>query len=124
MGSTAINGAVNPLSFGWKVANSPKGKEATGILVDGGLKLAQAILEEGKKTQVIVPRGTNRVTGELNDQILKFVGPKELFDASLFAAKEVLGTVQSVYDKLYVAGGGSSSSSSNNANNNVVKVSA
>merc|ERR1711935_1044566 len=45
--SSSDEEAVNPLNFGLQVVQSDKGQEAAAILIEGGLKLVEAILDEG-----------------------------------------------------------------------------
>merc|ERR1719348_2092673 len=47
--------ALNPIAFGSKVLESEDGKEAAALLIDGGLTIAGAVLEEGKSSKVLVP---------------------------------------------------------------------
>jgi len=102
-GATVIdNGAVNPISFGLRVAQSEKGKEATSVLIDGGLKLVTAILEEGKKTKVVIPQGFDTESGDLKKAKVTNVGLPQLLDAGIFAGTEFLGKAQSNYQKFYV----------------------
>lgn len=96
--------AVNPLEFGLSVAQSEKGQEAIGILVEGGLKFVEAILEEGKKTKVVIPRGYDSGTGDIKKPKISNIGYKELLDAGIFAGGELFGVAKSNYEKFYVGG--------------------
>merc|ERR1719460_98220 len=90
-------GVVSPVDFALKVAGSVHGKDATGKLVDGGLKLVKLIIEEGGKYKVRVPTGyTDYRTGKPTFTDTS-VGVKELIDLGLFAGSEAFAT----YNKLY-----------------------
>lgn len=93
---------LNPIEFGLQVAQSDKGQEAAAILIEGGLKLVEAILAEGKKTKVVIPRGFDKGTGDLKKPKIANIGYKELLDAGIFAGTEFLDVAKSSYDKLYV----------------------
>lgn len=105
-GAIDDSSALNPISFGLRVVQSEKGKEAASVLVDGGLKMVAAILEEGKNTKVVVPRGFDSGTGALKKPKIVNVGPKQLLDASVFAGSEFLDVAKSAYDRFYVGGKG------------------
>lgn len=94
--------AVNPLEFGLSVAQSEKGQEAIGILIDGGLKFVEAILDEGKKTKVVIPRGFDAGTGEIKKPKITNIGYKQLLDAGIFAGTELFGVAKTNYEKYYV----------------------
>lgn len=94
---------LNPIGFGLKVVQSNGGQEASGELVGGGLKLVGAILEEGKSSKVVIPRGFDYRTGTLQTRVVN-VGPKELIDGGIFAATEAVGAGFSVYSRLYLGG--------------------
>jgi len=82
---------VGLAGFGLNVVNSSQGKEATGKLVGGGLKLLQAVLDEGKKTKVTTQNGFD---DEGNPQIvITNVGLKELADVASFAGAELFETI-------------------------------
>jgi len=102
-GASTDNGAVNPISFGLRVAQSEKGKEAASVLIDGGLKLVTAILEEGKKTKVVIPQ-VNAGTGDLKKAKVTNVGLPQLIDAGIFAGTEFFDVAKSNYNKFYVGG--------------------
>merc|ERR1711935_459680 len=97
--------AVNPLEFGLGVAQSEKGQEAIGILIEGGLKFVEAIIEEGKKTKVVVPRGFDAGTGAIKAPKITNIGYKELLDAGIFAGGEFFGLAKSNYERFYVGEG-------------------
>jgi len=90
---------VNLVQFGYQVINSPQGKEAISVLLGGGIKMVQAILEEGKKTKVELPQGFD--SGGNLRQKNTFVGFKELADGGIFAAQELFDAVPKVYSKVY-----------------------
>jgi len=97
------DGVLNPITFGLKVVQSKGGQEAAGDLINGGLKLVGATLDEGKNSKVVIPRGFDFVTGQVKTRAVS-VGPKELIDAGLFAGTEVFDAGKSVYERLYVTG--------------------
>merc|ERR1711935_1007843 len=97
--------AINVVDFVIRVINSDLGKEAAAILIDGGLKLVAAILEEGKATKVKVSRGTDTKTGELKKPKINSIGLKELLDAGIYAGGELLPVAKNTYDRFYVGGG-------------------
>jgi chemotaxis protein histidine kinase CheA len=101
---SAVNtdGALNPLEFGLQVVTSDKGQEATDLLIQGGLKFVEAVLAEGKKSKVIIPRGFDDGTGfQKKPKVVNF-GIKELLDTGIFAGTEFLGLASANYDKYYV----------------------
>jgi len=87
---------LNPVDFGIKVVQSKEGQDAAAELVDGGLKIVGAILQEGKSSQVEVPSGFDR-NGNLKTQVVSNVGVKELVDAGLFATGEAIGIGKRLY---------------------------
>jgi hypothetical protein len=93
---------ANPLQFGLQVVQSEKGQEAVGILIDGGLKFVDAILTEGKKTKVVIPRGYDSGSGELKKPKISNIGYKELLDAGIFAGTEFYEVAKTNYEKFYV----------------------
>merc|ERR1712238_246107 len=97
---------INPLDFVFRVINSDKGQEAVPVLIDGGLKLLSAILEEGKQSKVEISQGYDRGTGNLKKKKVVNIGLKQLLDGALFAGGEFLPTIKQTYDKLYVGGEG------------------
>lgn len=101
--------ALNPVEFGLKVVRSEKGQEATATLIDGGLKLVEAILAEGKTTKVVIPRAANAETGVLKKPKVSNIGYKQLLDAGVFAGTEFLGVAKTNYEKFYVGGEGKKS---------------
>jgi len=94
--------SVNPIEFGLQVAQSEKGQEAIGILIEGGLKFVDAILTEGKKTKVVIPRGYDSGSGEIKKPKISTIGYKELLDAGIFAGTEFLEVAKTNYAKFYV----------------------
>jgi len=102
--SPAGEGVLNPLTFGLKVVQSEEAQAATGELIDGGLKLLQVTLEEGKKSKVSIPRRVDPRTGRVVKTKVVNVGLGELIQAGLFAAPELFDVGKSVYDQLYVTG--------------------
>lgn len=101
-GPAAAKGpALNPIAFGSKVIDSEEGKEAAALLIDGGLNIVGAVLEEGKSSKVLVPTGFDR-EGKLITRVVDKVGLKELADVGVFAAGEALG----VGKRLYIGKGG------------------
>jgi len=98
-------GLLNPLEFGLQVVQSEKGQEAAGILIEGGLKFVEAILEEGKKSKVIIPRGYDSGTGAIKNPKISNIGYKELLDAGIFAGTEFFGLAKTNYEKFYVGPG-------------------
>jgi len=103
--SPAGEGVLNPLTFGLKVVQSQEAQAALPELIDGGLKLVQATLEEGKRSKVSVPRRIDSRTGQVTSKVVN-VGPGELLQAGLFAGGEIFGAGKSVFDRLYVTGEG------------------
>merc|ERR1712238_143071 len=97
---------INPLDFVFRVINSDKGQEAVPVLIEGGLKLLAAILEEGKQSKVEISQGYDRGTGNLKKTKIVNIGLKQLLDGALFAGGEFLPTIKQTYDKLYVGGEG------------------
>jgi len=97
---------INPIDFVFRVVNSDKGQEAVPVLIDGGLKLLSAILEEGKQSKVEISQGYDRGTGNLKKKKVVNIGLKQLLDGALFAGGEFLPTIKQTYDKLYVGGEG------------------
>merc|ERR1712238_396203 len=97
---------INPLILSFRVVNSDKGQEAVPVLIDGGLKLLSAILEEGKQSKVEISQGYDRGTGNLKKKKVVNIGLKQLLDGALFAGGEFLPTIKQTYDKLYVGGEG------------------
>jgi len=102
-GGTA-GGTVNPIEFGLQVVQSEKGQAAAAILVEGGLKFVEAILEEGKKTKVVIPTGFDAKTGELKSPKVSNVGIRQLIDAGIFAGTEFFDVAKNNYEKFYVGG--------------------
>merc|ERR1719343_96873 len=88
--------SLNLVDFGLKVVQSKDGQDAAGEIVDGGLKIVGAILEEGKGSKVEVPSGF-RSHGNLETQVVNNVGVKELVNAGLFATGEVIGVGRRLY---------------------------
>merc|ERR1712194_401124 len=82
---------VDLTGFGFKVVNSSKGKEASGKIVGAGLKLLQAVLDEGKKTKVTTQNGFDE-DGNPN-KITTNVGLKELSGVASFAGSELFETI-------------------------------
>lgn len=103
--SPAGEGVLNPLTFGLKVVQSKEAQAALPELIDGGLKLVQATLEEGKRSKVSVPRSIDTRTGQVTSKVVN-VGPGELLQAGLFAGGEIFEAGQAAYDRLYVTGEG------------------
>ena len=97
---------VSPIEFGLQVAQSDKGQEAIGILIEGGLKFVDAVLDEGKKTKVVIPRGYDTNTGALKKPRIENVGYKQLLDAGIFAGQEFIGLAKTNYERFYVGGKG------------------
>jgi len=97
---------INPIEFVLRVVNSEKGQEAVPVLIDGGLKLVSAILEEGKKSNVEISQGYDKGTGNLKKTKVVNIGIKQLLDTALFAGGEFLPTIKQTYEKLYVGGEG------------------
>merc|ERR1719445_2026650 len=93
---SAAGPAISPIDFGKKVIDSEGGKEAVSLLIDGGLNVVGAVLEEGKGAKVLVPTGFDR-NGKLITRVVDGVGLKELADAGLFAAGEALGIGTRLY---------------------------
>lgn len=87
---------LNPIAFGSKVIESEDGKEAAALLIDGGLNIVGAVLDEGKSSKVLVPTGFDR-NGKLKTRVVNGVGLKELADVGLFAAGEALGVGKRLY---------------------------
>merc|ERR1711957_263140 len=83
---------------------SDKGQEAAAILIEGGLKLVEAILEEGKKTKVVIPRGFDEFSGDLKKPKVTNIGIQQLLDAGIFAGTEFFDVAKSNYEKFYVGG--------------------
>merc|ERR1712238_639876 len=69
---------INPLILSFRVVNSDKGQEAVPVLIDGGLKLLSAILEEGKQSKVEISQGYDRGTGNLKKKKVVNIGLKQL----------------------------------------------
>jgi hypothetical protein len=103
---SSASGAVNPIEFGIQVVQSEKGQEAASILIDGGLKLVEAILAEGKKTKVVIPRGFDTGTGDLKKPRVENIGYKQLLDAGIFAGTEFFDVATKNYEKFYIGGEG------------------
>jgi len=97
---------VSPIEFGLQVAQSDKGQEAIGILIEGGLKFVEAVLDEGKKTKVVIPRGYDTNTGALKKPRIENVGYKQLLDAGIFAGQEFFTLAKTNYERFYVGGEG------------------
>mmetsp|Transcript_6589 Transcript_6589/g.14955 ORF Transcript_6589/g.14955 Transcript_6589/m.14955 type:complete len:311 (-) Transcript_6589:56-988(-) len=87
---------LNPIEFGAKVIQSGEGKEATAQLVDGGLGLVGAVLDEGSSSKVQIPGGFDKKSGKPIYRVVK-VGPKELADVGLFAAGEAFHVGRRLY---------------------------
>jgi len=87
---------LNPIEFGAKVIQSREGKEATAQLVDGGLGLVGAVLDEGSSSKVQIPGGFDKKSGKPIYRVVK-VGPKELADVGLFAAGEAFHVGRRLY---------------------------
>merc|ERR1711935_190550 len=102
--SSSDEEAVNPLNFGLQVVQSDKGQEAAAILIEGGLKLVEAILDEGKKTKVVIPRGFDEGTGVLKKPKVTNIGIQQLVDAGIFAGTEFFDVAKSNYEKFYIGG--------------------
>lgn len=100
------NGILNPVEFGLRVIQSDKGKEAAAILVDGGLKFVQAVLEEGKQSKVEISRGYDKSTGTLKKAKVVNIGVKELVDAGLYGGNEFFDVAKKTYQQFYVGGEG------------------
>jgi len=101
--SPAGDGVLNPITFGLKVVQSKEAQEATGELIDGGLKLVQATLEEGKNSKVSIPRRVDSRTGQVTTKVVN-VGLGELLQVGLFAGGEIFDAGKSAYNRLYVTG--------------------
>jgi len=97
---------INPIDFVFRVVNSDKGQEAVPVLIDGGLKLLSAILEEGKQSKVEISGGYDKGTGNLKKTKVVNIGLKQLLDGALFTGGEFLPTIKKTYEKLYVGGEG------------------
>jgi hypothetical protein len=104
--ASSSDGAVNPIKFGLQVVKSEKGQEATSILIEGGLKLVEAILAEGKKTKVVIPRGFDVGTGDLKKPRVENIGYKQLLDAGIFAGTEFFDVATKKYEKFYIGSDG------------------
>jgi len=91
---------INPVDYLSRVVSTNKGKEAIGILINGGLLLAEAALDVGKSYKVEIPSGFDRDGNLIKKET--FVGVKQLVDTGLFAGQELLGTALGTYDKLFV----------------------
>jgi len=91
---------INPVDYLSRVVSTNKGKEAIGILINGGLLLAEAALDVGKSYKVEIPSGFDRDGNLIKKET--FVGVKQLIDTGLFAGQELLGTALGTYDKLFV----------------------
>ena len=100
------NGILNPVEFGLRVVQSDRGKEAAAILVDGGLKFVQAVLEEGKQSKVEISRGYDKSTGTLKKAKVVNIGVKELVDAGLYGGNELFSVAKKTYQQFYVGGEG------------------
>lgn len=100
------NGILNPVEFGLRVIQSDKGKEAAAILVDGGLKFVQAVLEEGKQSKVEISRGYDKSTGKAKKPKVTNIGVKELVDAGLYGGNEFFDVAKKTYEKFYIGGEG------------------
>jgi len=88
-------GVVSPVSFAVKAATADS--EATGKLVDAGLKIVKVILDEGGKHRVSVPTGyADYKTGKPTFKEVS-VGPKELLDLGLFAGSEAFAAFNKLY---------------------------
>lgn len=98
------SGILNPVEFGLRVIQSDKGKEAAAILVDGGLKFVQAVLEEGKQSKVEIPRGYDKSTGTLKKSKVVNIGVKELVNAGLYGGNEFFDVAKKTYQKFYIGG--------------------
>ena len=103
---SSTSGAVNPIEFGIQVVQSEKGQEAASILIEGGLKLVEAILAEGKKSKVVIPRGFDAGTGDLKQPRVENIGYKQLLDAGIFAGTEFFDVASKNYEKFYVGSEG------------------
>ena len=100
------NGILNPVEFGLRVVQSDRGKEAAAILVDGGLKFVQAVLEEGKQSKVEISRGYDKSTGTLKKAKVVNIGVKELVDAGLYGGNELFSVAKKTYQQFYIGGEG------------------
>jgi len=86
---------LNPVDFGLKVVQSLP-EDAVGELLDGGLKIVGAILDEGKRSKIEVPSGFDARSGTLSTRVVS-VGVKELVDFGLFAGGEVFSVGSRLY---------------------------